>query len=164
MIAQKPTEPPPQPHPVGQQALRQQRLQLFNPDINHAGARIIAGQDVAGKPKTHLVSACAHLRFVAGQRPDSYQPRATPWVHRPTDIVLQAKESNTTPFSGKEVMATFPSAGASWRDWCATSTARSNIIAPGHSKKSIESCYRNTMWSSMKNTFGTDAEWLAGRW
>jgi hypothetical protein len=25
MIAQKPCEPPPQPHPVGQQALRQQR-------------------------------------------------------------------------------------------------------------------------------------------
>jgi hypothetical protein len=33
MIAQKPAQPPPQPHPVGQQALRQQRLQLFNPGI-----------------------------------------------------------------------------------------------------------------------------------
>jgi hypothetical protein len=39
MIAQKPPEPPPQPHPVGQQALRQQRLQLFNPGISHTGTQ-----------------------------------------------------------------------------------------------------------------------------
>ena len=52
LIAQKPAQPPPQPHPIGQQALRQQRLQLFNTGISHAGARIIAGRDTAGKPKT----------------------------------------------------------------------------------------------------------------
>ena len=39
-VAQKPGEPPPQPHPVGQQALRQQRPQFFDPGISHAGADI----------------------------------------------------------------------------------------------------------------------------
>jgi len=50
-IPQKPAEPPPQPNPVGQQALRQQRFQFFNPVINHARALMIAGRDGAGKPK-----------------------------------------------------------------------------------------------------------------
>ena len=66
--------------------------------------------------------------------------------------------------TGREVMAISPSAGASWRSWCATSTAKSNIIAPRHSRKSIGTCYRNTMWSSMNGMFGTDAEWRAGGW
>ena len=30
MIAQKPCEPPPQPHPLAQQALRRQRVRFFN--------------------------------------------------------------------------------------------------------------------------------------
>ena len=37
-VAQNPREPPSQPHPVGQQALRQQRLQFFNSGIDHAAS------------------------------------------------------------------------------------------------------------------------------
>jgi hypothetical protein len=37
--------------------LRQQRLQLFNPGISHAGTRNIAGRDRAGKPKATLAQA-----------------------------------------------------------------------------------------------------------
>ena len=64
--------------------------------------------------------------------------------------------------TGREVMAISLSAGASWRIWCATSIAKSNIIAPRHSRKSIGTCCRNTTRNSMNGMFGTDADWLAG--
>jgi len=38
MVAQKPDEPRAQPHPIVQEALRQERLQFLNPVISHAKA------------------------------------------------------------------------------------------------------------------------------
>jgi hypothetical protein len=69
-VAQKPGEPPPQPHPVGQQALRQQRLEFLNPVINHAGTPTIAGKNGAGKPQGALrVLAKITSEFAVGERP-----------------------------------------------------------------------------------------------
>jgi hypothetical protein len=38
VVAQKPHEPRAQPDPIGQQALRQERTQFFNPGVSHARA------------------------------------------------------------------------------------------------------------------------------
>ena len=81
---------------------------------------------------------------------------------RPPLRGLRPKESSMDHSTGREVMAISPSAGASWRIWCATSIAKSNIITPRHSRKSIGTCCRNTTWSSMNGMFGTDADWLVG--
>ena len=44
--------------------------------------------DAVGVP--HAVGVAQPVGVLSGQRPGSYQPRATPWVHRATVILLQA--------------------------------------------------------------------------
>jgi len=64
-IAQQPGESPPESHPVGQQALRQQFLQFFDSSINHAGAASIVKASRSGKrervPVCHLTSPPAKV-------------------------------------------------------------------------------------------------------
>ena len=77
---------PPQPHPIGQQALRQQRLQLFNPGISHAGAWITAGRDAAGKPK----------RVRGAAPPATSRPAVTATVRPPSGALAGIESSRVT--------------------------------------------------------------------